>query len=169
MLDIQTGLRASELCSLITGDAHLKTPATVSNTGNGRRHRATPLTRPTTEVKATYLTERQTKPGNAVFCGPKDQQLSRDAREHRLKIHLATVAQTCPSIGHKHVTLHTLRRTTAMNLLSAGVGISAITLWLGRQQTHSANAYLHADITMKQAAIDRTRPLTTEPDPDILA
>lgn len=173
VLAIQTGLRASELCSLATGDVHLQTPAAVSCTGKGRRRRATPMTRPTGELMAAYLAERQTKPGNAVFCGPKGQQLSRDALEHRLKIHLATAAQTCPSIGDKHVTLHTLRHTTAMNLLSAGVDISVIALWLGHQQTHSANAYLHADMTMKQKAIDRTRPLMTEagtyqPNPDIL-
>ena len=33
-----------------------------------------------------------------------------------------------------------------MNLLAAGVDISVIALWLGHQNTHSTDAYLHADM-----------------------
>jgi len=60
-----------------------------------------------------------------------------------------------------------------MNLLAAGVDVSVIALWLGHQNTHSTDAYLHADMAIKQAAIDRTRPADTEPGtyrprPDIL-
>ena len=56
---------------------------------------------------------------------------------------------------------------------AAGVDISVIALWLGHQNTHSTDAYLHADMAIKQAAIDRTRPADTapgayRPEPDIL-
>ena len=73
----------------------------------------------------------------------------------------------------KRVSMHTLRHTTAMNLLAHGVDISVIALWLGHQHTHSTDAYLHADMNIKQAAIDRTRPPNTlpgtyQPEPDIL-
>lgn len=61
-----------------------------------------------------------------------------------------------------------------MNLLAEGVDISVIALWLGHQRTQSTDAYLHADMTVKQAAIDRTRPANTQPgiyrpEPGILA
>ena len=122
----------------------------------------------------TYLAERDTRPGTALFCGPHGQPLSRDALEHRLTKHLTTATTSCPSLATKHVTMHTLRHTTAMNLLSAGVDISVIALWLGHADTHSTDAYLHADMAIKQAAIDRTRPPniqpgTYQPEPDILA
>ena len=70
--------------------------------------------------------------------------------------------------------MHTLRHTSAMNLLAAGVDVSVIALWLGHADTHSTDAYLHADMAIKQAAIDRTRPVdvkpgTYRPEPDILA
>jgi site-specific recombinase XerD len=143
-------------------------------TGKGRRTRATPLTTTTVAVISTYLAERMTRPGSALFCGPHGQPLSRDALEHRLVIHLATAAITCPSLTDKHVTLHTLRHTAAMNLLAQGIDISVIALWLGHQRTQSADAYLHADMNIKQAAIDRARPPNTKPgtylpEPDILA
>ena len=53
---------------------------------------------------------------------------------------------TCASLGDKHVTMHTLRHTAAMNLLAEGVDVSVIALWLGHQRTQSTDAYLHADM-----------------------
>ncbi|GAB93752.1 tyrosine-type recombinase/integrase [Gordonia rhizosphera] len=174
VLALQTGLRISELRSLTYTSVHLGTAASVTCTGKGRRTRATPLTPTTTAVLATYLAERHTRSGTALFSGPRGQQLSPDAFEHRLKVHATTAATACPSLADKHLTMHTLRHTAAMNLLAAGVDISVIALWLGHQHTHSTDAYLHADMTIKQKAIDRTRtPETTpgiyHPEPDILA
>ena len=173
-MTVQTGLRISELCSLTYDDIHLGAGAHVACTGKGRRQRITPLTKATVTTMTTYLAERITRPGPALFCGPHGQPLSRDALEHRLATHLATAAATCPSLAAKHVTMHTLRHTSAMNLLAAGVDVSVIALWLGHADTHSTDAYLHADMAIKQAAIDRTRPVdvkpgTYRPEPDILA
>jgi integrase/recombinase XerD len=171
---VQTGLRISEICSLTHADIHLGTGPHIACTGKGRRQRITPLTRATVTTMNTYLTERNARPGAALFCGPHGQPLSRDALEHRLAKHLTTATTTCPSLTAKHVTMHTLRHTAAMNLLTAGVDVAVIALWLGHADTHSTDAYLHADMAIKQAAIDRTRPPdvqpgTYRPEPDILA
>lgn len=61
-----------------------------------------------------------------------------------------------------------------MNLLQAGVDVAVIALWLGHQTTASTDPYLHADMTIKQTAIDRTRPPdikpgTYSPTPGILS
>ena len=170
---VQTGLRISEICSLTTDDIHLGTGPHVTCTGKGRRQRITPLTRATVSTMTAYLAERVTRPGAALFCGPHGQPLSRDALEHRLAKHLADAAITSPSLTGKHVTMHTLRHTAAMNLLAAGVDVAVIALWLGHADTHSTDAYLHADMTIKQAALDRTRPPdvtpgTYHPEPGIL-
>lgn len=174
VLAIQTGLRISELCSLTLADIHLGTGPNVTCTGKGRRKRATPLTPTTVAVMAAYLHERATRPGEALFSGPHGQHLSPDALEHRLRLHTTTAAKQCASLIDKHVTMHTLRHTAAMNLLAGGVDISVIALWLGHQRTQSTDAYLHADMAIKQAAIDRTRPAniqpgTYHPEPGILA
>ena len=172
-MTVQTGLRISEICSLTHDDIHLGTGPHIACTGKGRRQRITPLTRTTVTTMKNYLAERSTRPGSALFCGPHGQPLSRDALEHRLAKHLATATATRPSLAAKHVTMHTLRHTAAMNLLAAGVDVSVIALWLGHADTHSTDAYLHADMAIKQAAIDRTRPPDTKPGtyhpkPDIL-
>lgn len=70
--------------------------------------------------------------------------------------------------------MHTLRHTAAMRLLQAGVDVAVIALWLGHQNTTSTDVYLHADMSIKQAAIDRTRdpsvtPGTYAPPADVLA
>ena len=57
--------------------------------------------------------------------------------------------------------MHTLRHTAAMRLLLAGNDITVIALWLGHEQIATTNIYLHADMTQKQRAIDRTRPTNT--------
>ncbi|MCA1698406.1 MAG: tyrosine-type recombinase/integrase [Actinobacteria bacterium] len=89
--------------------------------------------------------------------------LSRDAIERRLARHLTIAAESCPSLKSKHVTMHTLRHTAAMRLLLAGNDVTVIALWLGHEQISTTNVYLHADMTHKQQAIDRTRPLAAKP------
>lgn len=173
-MTVQTGLRISEVCSLTIDDVHLGTGPHVTCTGKGRRQRVTPLTSATVSVMTAYLAERTTRPGTALFCGPRGQRLSRDALEHRLTTHITVAAIAAPSLTSKHVTMHTLRHTAAMNLLAAGVDVAVIALWLGHADTHSTDAYLHADMAIKQAALDRTRPQDVEPgvyrpEPDILA
>jgi site-specific recombinase XerD len=59
--------------------------------------------------------------------------------------------------------MHTLRHTAAMRLLLAGNDITVIALWLGHEQITTTQIYLHADMSQKQQAIDRTRPLTARP------
>ena len=50
-----------------------------------------------------------------------------------------------------------------MNLLHAGVDITVIALWLGHEQVETTQIYLHADMTIKQRALDRTTPPGTKP------
>ena len=59
--------------------------------------------------------------------------------------------------------MHTLRHTAAMRLLLAGNDITVIALWLGHEQISTTNIYLHADMTHKQKAIDRTKPSLQNP------
>jgi integrase/recombinase XerD len=162
-LTIQTGLRISELIALNCQDITLGTGAHVHTIGKGRKERRTPLTPTTKKVLKAWLAERTGAPGDPLFPTTTGRRLSRDAIERRLAIHLATAATSCPSLASKHVTMHTLRHTAAMRLLLAGNDITVIALWLGHEQITTTQRYLHADMTHKQQAIDRTRPLTARP------
>ena len=162
-LTIQTGLRISELIALSRQDVTLTTGAHVHTVGKGRKERRTPLTPPTRTVLGAWLHERAGAPDDPLFPTTTSKRLSRDAVEHRLAIHLQTAAARCPSIKTKHVTMHTLRHTAAMRLLLAGNDITVIALWLGHEQITTTQIYLHADMTHKQEAIDRTKPLAAKP------
>jgi integrase len=53
--------------------------------------------------------------------------------------------------------------THAMLLREAGVDISTIALWMGHESIASTQIYLHADLALKQRALDRTTPPGTTP------
>jgi integrase/recombinase XerD len=172
-LVINTGLRISEVSHLTTATIHPGISPYIECEGKGRKHRATPISAKTRDQMRVYLAERSSRPGTALFPGPHGNALSRDAIEHRLAIHIRTAAEACPSLRTKHVTMHTLRHTTAMNLLHAGVDLTVIALWLGHEQTSTTDIYLHADMQTKKDALERTRPPAVapgiyKPKPDIL-
>jgi integrase/recombinase XerD len=50
-----------------------------------------------------------------------------------------------------------------MMLLGAGVDTSTIALWLGHEQERTTHIYLHADLTIKQRALDRATPPNGRP------
>ncbi|MGO9749452.1 MAG: tyrosine-type recombinase/integrase [Mycobacterium sp.] len=162
-LTIQTGLRISELAALTRQDITLTTGANVHTVGKGRKERRTPLVPPTKAILKAWLRERPGAPTDPLFPTITGGRLSRDAIERRLAHHITLANATCPSITAKHVTMHTLRHTAAMRLLLAGNDITVIALWLGHEQVSTTNVYLHADMTHKQRAIDRTKPLTAKP------
>jgi integrase/recombinase XerD len=162
-LTIQTGLRISELARLTCQDITLTTAANVHTIGKGRKERRTPLVPPVRAILKAWLNERRGAPYDPLFPTSTGRHLSRDAIERRLNHHLSRAAATCPTLATKHVTMHTLRHTAAMRLLLAGNDITVIALWLGHEQLSTTNIYLHADMSHKQRAIDRTKPLTAKP------
>ena len=84
--------------------------------------------------------------------------MSRDAVEHRIAHYVTLATPGCPSLGDKQITAHVLRHTTAMCLLHAGVDTSVIALWLGHVSIETTQIYLHADMSIKERALARTRP-----------
>lgn len=162
-LTIQTGLRISELAGLNCCDITLAAGAHAHTVGKGRKERRTPLVPATRTILKAWLAERRGARTDPLFPTTTGRRLSRDAIEHRLAHHLALAATTCPSIGTKSTTMHTLRHTAAMRLLLAGNDITVIALWLGHEQIATTNIYLHADMSHKQRAIDRTKPIATKP------
>jgi len=142
---------------------HLDTGAHVNCQGKGRKQRITPLTPGTTAVLRVWLAERAGHPDDLLFPTIRGHRLSRDALEHRIAKYASTAARSCQSLREKKVTLHTLRHTTAMQLLHAGVDTTVIALWLGHERVDTTKIYLHADLALKERALARTKPPGTKP------
>jgi integrase/recombinase XerD len=155
---VQTGMRVSELLGLTRADTQLGTGAHVRTVGKGRKERVAPLTKQTVAVLRVWLRETVDRPGSPLFPSRDGGTLTRDAIERRLAQHVKTAQQACPALRSKRITMHTLRHTTAMNLLTAGVDTSTIALWLGHEQERTTHIYLHADLELKQRTLDRITP-----------
>jgi integrase/recombinase XerD len=173
LLAIQTGLRASELVNLRCGDVELGTGAHIRCIGKGRKERATPLRRDTAKLLATWMGDR-TDASRPLFPSIRGERLSRDALEHLVRKHCLTASRTCPSLATKRVTPHTLRHSTAMDLLHHGVDQAVIALWLGHESVATTQIYLHADMRTKEKALARVASPATptnrfQPDDQLLA
>jgi site-specific recombinase XerD len=164
LLALETGLRVSELTGLTCGAVQLGSGAHVRCTGKGRKERITPLRREARAVLRAWLHERAGAPDDALFPGPRGEQLSRDAVRRLVERHVATATPACPSLAAKAVTPHTLRHSCAMNLLRHGVDTATIALWLGHEDVRTTyGVYLHADLELKEKAIAKTAPRRTRP------
>jgi site-specific recombinase XerD len=165
LLAVQTGLRISELIGLTCRDVHLSAGAGahVACHGKGRKDRITPLTATTVAVLRGWFIERAGEPRTPLFPTRTGHTLSRDAIEHRITHYTGIAANSCPSLGSKTITAHVLRHTCAMRLLLAGVDTSVIALWLGHVSVETTQIYLHADLSLKEQALARTRPPTSPP------
>jgi site-specific recombinase XerD len=163
LLAIQTGLRVSELTGLNCGDVTLGIGANVRCEGKGRKQRAVPLTGPVEALMRPWLTERGGHPEDPLFPTRTGRRLSRDAIALRVSTHAATAAKRCPSLLGKRIHPHVLRHSCAMSLLQAGVDTSVIALWLGHAGVRSTDAYVHADMSIKERALALTTPTTAKP------
>ncbi|TWP32021.1 tyrosine-type recombinase/integrase [Leekyejoonella antrihumi] len=163
LLATQTGLRVSELIGLDCGDITLGVGANVRCEGKGRKQRAVPLSRPVQALLKAWLTERAGQPSDPLFPTRTGRRLSRDAVALRVRTHAAVAAQHCPSLIGRRIHPHVLRHSCAMTLLQAGVDTSVIALWLGHSGVRSTDAYIHADISIKERALALTTPTSAQP------
>jgi integrase/recombinase XerD len=160
LLMLTSGPRVSEITALTWGDLSLTRPgAHVLWHGKGRKERVSPLQTPAITGLRQWQREN---PGGFVFTARGTaRKMSTDAVATRIKIHAATAAAACPRVAAKNVTPHVLRHSFAMRLQSSGAGGPSIALLLGHESLSSTRPYLHADLELKQKALDRTAPPQT--------
>jgi site-specific recombinase XerD len=162
LVAVQTGLRLSEMTGLTRNDVTLGTGAHVRVVGKGRKERCVPLAKPTVAVLKTWLREPPRGDGQVLFPNARGMRLSPDGVHYLLVRHLHAAAKLCPSLKSKHVTVHVLRHTMALDLLQAGVDRSVIALWLGHESVETTQIYLEASLAMKEQALGKTKPLKSK-------
>lgn len=153
LLAVQTGLRNSEIRGLRRQDVEFGAGAHVRCVGKGRKTRCTPLRSDVAAVLKAWLSEQVGNSDDPVFPSSNGGALSADALQRLVARHIAAAVPVCPSLAGKTVTPHTLRHTTAMDLLRRGVDLCVIALWLGHESTETTQVYLHADMRLKEQAL----------------
>jgi len=160
LLMATTGIRVSELTALTRADTCTdRHGAHIAVHGKGRKDRLTPLDTATTAALRLWLTENPGDPDTPLFPAQgTNRKLTTEAVAQRIKVHTAAAAGNCPSIAAKNVTPHVMRHSCAMGMRASGLDVTTISLWLGHESPASSRPYLHADLQLKQRALDRTAP-----------
>lgn len=149
-----TGARASEAADLTVGALALDEPAAVRILGKGRKIRQCPLWPHTAEVLRLLLGPRLDGAKNArVFLNVRRQSITRFGIHTLVERTVAVAAKTTPSLLTKRVSPHSLRHTTAVHLLRAGVDINTIRAWPGHVSLETTNRYAEVDLEMKAKAL----------------
>ncbi|GLR46036.1 integrase [Mesorhizobium amorphae] len=148
-----SGARADEAAKLIVDNLQLGRQSSVRLHGKGNKSRSCPLW-PATATTLSSLVEGRGK-REPVFLNRVKSPLTRFGI-HRLVTHYAELAsKTVPSIETKRVSPHTIRHTTAVHLLRAGVDINTIRAWLGHVSLDTTHIYAEVDMEMKAKALAR--------------
>jgi site-specific recombinase XerD len=156
-----SGARVSEITALRVANVLLERGASLHLHGKGRKDRVVPVWPSTATRLRGWLGCVDRSPSAPVFPNREGKALSRSGVRQRLQCAVHQASKRCQSLRERRVSPHTLRHTTAMHLLQAGVDISVIALLLGHEDLSTTHRYLEADLAMKEAALSRLQEPTT--------
>ena len=149
-----TGARADETAHLTRGALDLGRPASVRILGKGRKMRLCPLWDHTAQILRDLLGGRLDGPAETpVFLNVRGQSLTRFGIHAVVERAVARAATRMPSLNTKRISPHSVRHTTAVHLLRAGVDINTIRAWLGHVSLETTNRYAEVDLEMKAKAL----------------
>jgi integrase/recombinase XerD len=146
-----TGARADEAAQVTVAELDFACAQSVTLRGKGGKVRTCPLWSLTAKTLAALVAGR--RGGAPVFLNCRGQHMTRFgiySLVHRLGRVAASVA---PSLNGKRLCPHTIRHTTAVHLLRAGVDINTIRAWLGHVSLDTTNVYAEVDLTLKAKAL----------------
>jgi site-specific recombinase XerD len=160
-----TGARVSEVVGLRRDDLRDVTARTLRIRGKGRKERVVPLWKRTAAELARWSKSLDPQPSGPLFPNARGQPISRSGVEDRLALAVSRATESCPSLRGKAVSPHTIRHTTAMHLLQAGVDLTVIALWLGHESPETTHQYVEADLRMKEEVLTNAKGLSPKPAP----
>ena len=161
-----TGARVQEILGLRPRDLQLVRPHQVLLRGKGRKERLCPLWAETAEALRALLAEHRidSTATDPLFRNHRGEPLTRFGVCYLLRKYAARAEAAVPTLASKRVHPHTLRHTTAVHLLQAGVDLVTIGHWLGHASVETTNRYAAVNLEMKRAALAKARPVN-EVDP----
>ena len=156
-----TGARVQELLDLRPRDLQLQRPFQVLLRGKGRKERLCPLWPGTADLLRTLLQETALDPtcSAQIFRNRRGEPLTRFGVRYLVRKYAKLAESTAPSLARKRVHPHTLRHSTAVHLLQAGVDLVSIRNWLGHASIETTHRYAVVDLEIKRAAIVKAGPV----------
>jgi integrase/recombinase XerD len=159
-LAYNTGARVSELVGLTLGDVILAGTGSVRIVGKGRKLRQVPLWKNTAALLRRWIDRLPGNGSEPVFPNRWGEPLTRSGVDKRLRAIVKLASTRCPSLVGRRISAHTMRHSTAMHMLKAGVDVTSLALWLGHASPTTTHGYVEADLDMKEKALAKLEPLT---------
>jgi integrase/recombinase XerD len=162
-----TGARVQEILDVRPCDLQLVAPCHVRLMGKGRKERLCPLWPQTAHLLQAYVTERRLTPGsgNRLFVNHRGTPLTRFGVRYLLAKYCDRARPACPTLARKRLHPHSLRHSTAVHLLKAGVDLVTIRHWLGHTSPNTTHRYAAIDLEAKHAALSKAQPIAHDDVP----
>jgi integrase/recombinase XerD len=145
------GTRADEAARITIADLDLGASPAVKIVGKGGKTRLCPLWSLTANTLSPLIAGRM--PGERVFLNRRRQPMTRFGIYAVVRRNMLKAGNQISSLLTKRVSPHTIRHTTAVHLLRAGVDINTIRAWLGHVSLDTTNIYAEVDLEMKFKAL----------------
>jgi integrase/recombinase XerD len=155
-----TGARVQEVLDLTLGDIRLEPPYQVRLRGKGGKVRVCPIWARTAERLRELIEHKPPPvgPENPLFTNRRGTKLTRFGVRYLLNKRIKACANEVPTLADKQIHPHSLRHTTAIHLLKAGVDFATISQWLGHASLATTMEYARADIETKRQALAQVFP-----------
>jgi site-specific recombinase XerD len=100
---------------------------------------------------------------SSTFLNERGAAMTRFGVRYLLQKYVAAGTTAAPTLAGKRIHPHSLRHTTAIHLLKAGVDFATISQWLGHASLNTTMRYARADIDLKRQALAQVFPEVLEP------
>ncbi|MDO9227457.1 MAG: tyrosine-type recombinase/integrase [Pseudomonadota bacterium] len=157
-----TGARVSEMIGIKVADVTLAVTSSVRLHGKGRKQRTVPLWKETAAEIRDWLKYMDLRADQSLVPNRSGLPMTRTNVADRLTLAITTATTQCPQLAGRMISPHSIRHTTAMHLLQAGVDITVIALWLGHESPVTTHGYVEADLAMKERALATIAPPETK-------
>ncbi len=158
-LMFNTGARVQEILDLTIGDLRLDPPYQVRLHGKGDKIRCCPIWARTAEQLRILIGRLPaTESSSPLFTNRRGDKLTRFGVRYLLRKRVEVCAVYLPSLNDKRIHPHSLRHTTAIHLLKAGVDFATVSQWLGHASLNSTMEYARTDIDTKRQALSQVFP-----------
>jgi integrase/recombinase XerD len=130
--------------------------------GKGRKTRLCPLWPATARLLRGLMAEAvasaEDPASRLLFTNARGGTLTRYGVRYLLRRYVKKAAQVAPTLHGKKLHPHSLRHSTAVALLKAGVDFATIGQWLGHAGLNTTMRYARADLDLKRQALSQVFP-----------
>ena len=164
-LMLNTGARVQEVLDLKLSDVRTEPPYQVRLRGKGGKVRICPIWA-STATRLRELAQQASRGATSdmsLFTNRRGSKLTRFGVRSLLNKYVAASIATASTLQEKRIHPHSLRHTTAIYLLKAGVDFATISQWLGHATLNTTMKYARADLDLKRQALAQVFPEALAP------